>query len=451
MDLDSKALEILQKIPTVEEQSRSIRRPIYIEFSGTPKSGKTTTLDGLERFLRHNGFSVGRVTEAASEAPLRTKDHFFFNIWTACTTLRRIVEEYDRSDLHFLLIDRGIFDALWWFEWMRLTARITDVEKKSIVDFLAMDAWLNLIDVVLVLRTTPEQALKWESGDFPTQRVGKIMTKEVLGQLNLCLDKVLSEWHAKFRRVVVFSTGSDDRKELNTKIAEETLDAMDAFLDEELWVIPKESIQRLGVKAGLTSDPLILEGLREALKKGFAVRRSVAESDQDVIQVIPCGVLRFKNEILLLRRRESNKKHRLNDAYVLWAGGHIRREDINQGRAVEENCLRRELKEELWIKSEFSYKPICCVYDTSSPKSAQHLALVYEVSIASPEVSVHMQTEFKEFKEGKGKGASGKFFPIDSIERKYVDQMERWSVLLLRDYFRVPVVLQPEQVALFGA
>jgi predicted NUDIX family phosphoesterase len=449
MDLDDRAAEILARIPILDEQSRSIRRPIYIEFSGTPKSGKTTTLDGLERFLRHNGFSVGRVVEAASESPIRTKDHFFFNVWTGCTTLRRIIEEYDRSDLHFLLIDRGIFDALWWFEWMRMTARITDNEKQAIVNFFALDAWLNLIDIVFVMRAAPQEALRWESGEFPTRRAGKIMTEEVLTQLNSCLDKILLEWRSKFRRVIEFSAAAN-RTDVNAKIAGETLDAMDAFLDEKLWVVPRESILGLGITSGLSTNPEILSGLREALAKGFALRRSLAESNRDVIQVIPCGVLRFKDEVLLLRRREANKTHRLNDAYVLWAGGHIRLEDVETGPQIDENCLRRELKEELWIKSEFHYKPICCVYDTTNWKSAQHLALMFEVTISSRDISIHMQTDFKEFKEGKGKSVSGKFFPIRSIDSKYIEGMERWSMLLLRDYFKIPIEIQPEQTTLFA-
>jgi predicted NUDIX family phosphoesterase len=450
MDLDARASAILQRIPFLSEPARGIRRPIYVEFSGTPKAGKTSTLDGLERFLRHNGFSVGRVTEAASQAPIRTKDHYFFNVWTACTTLRRIVEEYDRSDLHFLLIDRGIFDALWWFEWMRLTARITDTEKKAILDFVAMDAWLNLIDVVFLMRATPEQALEREKGEFPTHRTGKIMNPLVLEQLNTCVDRALAGWGSRFRRIVELPTAAD-RLEINTKVAEESLDAMDAFLDEELWVIPRTAIHELGITPGLTTSPVVLGGLHQALANGHALRRSLAESDPSVIQVIPCGVLRYKDQVLLLRRREADSKHRLNDRYVLWAGGHIRREDVRTGQPVEENCLTRELKEELWIKAEFTYKPICCVYDTTNPRSAQHLALMFEVCIESPAVSVHMQSEFKEFKEGKGKGASGKFFRIDGIDARYVEQMERWSVLLLKDYFGVPVAAQPEQGALFGA
>ncbi len=449
MDLDTRAFEILQRIPLISEPSRSIRRPVYIEFSGTPKSGKTTTVDGLERFLRHNGFLVDRLTEAASQAPIRNKDHFFFNIWTACTTLRRIVEEYDRSDLNFLLIDRGIFDALWWFEWMRLTARIDDFDKKAIVDFVSLDPWLNLIDVVFVMRATPEQALAREHGYFPTKKTGRILTPEVLKQLNLCIDRVMRDWSHKFRKIVELSS-TDERPQLNTKVAETTLDAMDAFLDEELWVIPREEIRRIGIVQGLSSDPVVLEKLRRVLANGFAMRRRRAEADPDVIQVIPCGVLRFRDEVLLLRRREPDAHHRLNDRYVLWAGGHIRREDMSNGTSVEENCLMRELKEELWIKTEFTYKPICCVYDTSNPRSAQHLAFVFDVAIESPDVTVHLQTEFKEFKEGRGKGASGKFFPLHSIDAKYIEQMERWSVLLLKDYFHVPIPVEPEQAALFG-
>jgi len=84
-----------------------------------------------------------------------------------------------------------------------------------------------------------------------------------------------------------------------------------------------------------------------------------------------------------------------------------------------------------------------------NPKSARHLALVYEVTMDSPDVTVHMQAEFKEFKEGRGKSVSGKFFEVTTIDPKFLSQMERWSMFLLRDFFGVRVPEVPEQASLF--
>ena len=58
-------IEKLQAIKKLEEmasdilklkQERELRRPILIEFSGTPKSGKTTTISSLNLFLKRNVF-----------------------------------------------------------------------------------------------------------------------------------------------------------------------------------------------------------------------------------------------------------------------------------------------------------------------------------------------------------------------------------------------------------
>ena len=45
------------------------KRPIVIEFSGSPKAGKTSCINSLEIFLKRNGFSVSIVQERASVCP----------------------------------------------------------------------------------------------------------------------------------------------------------------------------------------------------------------------------------------------------------------------------------------------------------------------------------------------------------------------------------------------
>ena len=92
------------------------RRPVVIEFAGTPKAGKTTTISQVQAFLKRCGFRVRVVVERASVCPIRDKKHSNFNVWTASTTLAQILE-YTQDppgpeDPQILILDRGIFDAL---------------------------------------------------------------------------------------------------------------------------------------------------------------------------------------------------------------------------------------------------------------------------------------------------------------------------------------------------
>lgn len=92
-ELDNLAAQLLARIPEVTDALKANRRPIFIEFSGSPKSGKSSTLDRVERFLRHSGFKVSRITEAAAQSPITSKDYIWFNLWTASVTLARMIED----------------------------------------------------------------------------------------------------------------------------------------------------------------------------------------------------------------------------------------------------------------------------------------------------------------------------------------------------------------------
>jgi len=54
---------------------RPAKRPLIIEFSGSPKAGKTRAISGLELFLTRNGIKVEVYTERASISPIKSKGH----------------------------------------------------------------------------------------------------------------------------------------------------------------------------------------------------------------------------------------------------------------------------------------------------------------------------------------------------------------------------------------
>src|SRR5581483_10324403 len=89
-------LGVIQKLESQAEQLRALldnnpraaKRPLIIEFSGSPKAGKTRCIHGLELFLKRNGFRAEVFTERASIAPIQSKGHLFFNAWVSCASLQ---------------------------------------------------------------------------------------------------------------------------------------------------------------------------------------------------------------------------------------------------------------------------------------------------------------------------------------------------------------------------
>lgn len=114
--------------------SRSAKRPLIIEFSGAPKSGKTRSIAVLELFLKRNGIRAEVFTERASISPIKSKGHFNFNVWVSCASLQGMLEALYR-DIDVFILDRGIFDALVWNEWLEMTGKITKKEETQVAQF----------------------------------------------------------------------------------------------------------------------------------------------------------------------------------------------------------------------------------------------------------------------------------------------------------------------------
>lgn len=115
--LESLAQEVL-KLKNLHRQ----RRPIIIEFCGSPKAGKTSSITALNIFLKRNGFKTVVLTERASVCPISDKQSPVFNVWTCSATINEINEKMDKANsggesIDVILCDRGIFDALCWCKW----------------------------------------------------------------------------------------------------------------------------------------------------------------------------------------------------------------------------------------------------------------------------------------------------------------------------------------------
>ena len=83
-DVNTKIAELEKLAESVLRLKRNVipRRPIVIEFCGSPKSGKSSCINSLDLFLRRNKFRTKILTERASVCPVLNKYDPHFNIWT---------------------------------------------------------------------------------------------------------------------------------------------------------------------------------------------------------------------------------------------------------------------------------------------------------------------------------------------------------------------------------
>lgn len=430
------AARVLEKIPTGTEIVRLGPRPLFIEFCGTPKSGKTTCATRLTHFLNRNGFNVATITERASVCPLRNKSHMTFNVWTACASLNAMLEAVEK-DYQIVIFDRGVFDALCWMNFMEMVGRLSHDEKQTIFSFLLMERWRAFADIIFLMTTTPKEALKREYQDQLTKREGSIMNERTLTLFNKAIDLTRDTMAKDFKSVVEIDTTELAPADGITQITKETLTALDHFLDEEVMVIKRAMLWQFNFSRGVICEEADVHRLFHLIEEHHDfVERREAEVSPELVQIVPCGIIEHDNTLMLLRRKERDAKDRLHNRYAIWAGGHARLQDKTNGKTIGA-ALDRELNEELFIRATQKETLIAFVYDQSDPRSGLHLGVMYRVEVDSPEVYLAMEQQ--EFKEKRGLSVSGRFFTPQEIATRFYSELEAWSRALLIHYYNVPV------------
>jgi predicted NUDIX family phosphoesterase/thymidylate kinase len=425
--IEARAKELLDRFPVRHTTMRISRRPFFVEFAGTPKAGKTTALDHMDRILRRNGYRVRIVSERASASPLGNKHDPLFNVWTASLTLSQIIESQDRDD-HVVLIDRGIFDALCWMDWFRTVGRLTPDEHDTIAAFLSLNRIRRLTDLVFVLTVSPDTALDREMAGHLTRRTGAIMNTGTLQDLSASIDRVRSLRGVDFHCVHIDTTDGEQVGDLE-RMALITLDALDGFL-ESVLVVPRSITRRYLPASGFVSNPdIVRRFLEDVTRYGRFEKRDRAEEQPDDLQPIPIAYFVDGDRLLLFHRSDHDHTHRLHGRYMVWAGGHVRREDAGENAVGA--ALAREIQEELLIAADLEPEIVGLVVDDGDPRSEMHIGVVHRVRLRDRHVAGAMDRG--PFVEPRGSSLTSQLVRTEDL-RPFWPRIEMWSQAIVRDH-----------------
>lgn len=422
------------------------RRPVVIEFAGSPKAGKSSTITQLYTFLKRCGFKVKIVVERASICPVRDKKHATFNIWTACTTLAQILENTQdppqEDDPDILILDRGLFDAICWLTMMDRLSRLTTVAREAVEDFLLIEEWRSRITGVFVMVASPEEALHREHGYLPVVGDGSIMNMEVLKQILNTTEQCVERFKNKFRLFRIDTSLGETKNPKRTAelVAETALGWIEEHLEEKILSIDKKRIEPLFCNRSTLVGSDAEQVVTICLQHGVFGPREDVEKDDNSVQPIPVVIVRNKSgAILQLKRRERDTNNPLHEKMVIWAGGHVRREDAINGNSIV-HAVWRELNEELRLNIETEeLKFLGCVYVDigKASKTSRHLAIVYEWYAATDDVAITLSTA--EFFERRGTSLSGRFVTAKEIAEQVAQgmELEPWNNEILRQLLRM--------------
>ena len=210
-------------------QSNPLARPVFVEFSGTPKSGKSTCIDIVSHFFRRVGFNVLAPTEGASKRTpyyLR-RDLVAFNTWSASYALTHIIEGIHHSDrYHLAILDRGLLDALVWFQLLENDRQISGEIRETIHNFMLVEKWRSVIDSVFLFRADSTTSMEREYADKLIDEPGRAMNPGFLDSLNRAYSQVREEYGDKFKIIDIDTSKGESTTARSTaaQVADSILD-----------------------------------------------------------------------------------------------------------------------------------------------------------------------------------------------------------------------------------
>lgn len=437
-----KELESLAKEILVLKESRDLRRPILIEFCGSPKSGKSTTVNSLNIFLKRNGVKTKVLTERASICPVKNKTHPFFNIWTLCTAVAEIIQHLDegRDKVDIIISDRGIFDALCWFHWLNTNSSeyapyLDDVSYKILSDFTLMDIWYGFIDLIYVFQVAPDTSIKREYATLLTDKRGSIMREPVLKGFNQSVNEVMKIYGNKFRKITNIKTDipeyDNHPNSVSYEVTSNVLNILSELLIEKIGYFEKCEIKPTSI--GISPFQSIA-----SLKLKYGPRTRI-ELTKTNIQPIAIAVItnKIRNKVLVvkksLKRTASNSPE--SNTLLLYIGGHVRQEDEKTDDTLSQiihRTLRREIQEEIGESIAIKNSAPFIIYTPDNPISEKHIAICHVIEMDLKDKVFKLTSD--EFMRKSETSKSGHLLSInDILHGNY--KLESWSQEILKHVF----------------
>lgn len=196
--------------------------------------------------------------------------------------------------------------------------------------------------------------------------------------------------------------------------------------DERVLVVPAAQLDLLGRFQGFSAEAdRYIAGLLVPELMDYR-RRSEVEEDPGYKQIIPYVVFRSRSGVFCYTRGKSQGEARLHRLRSLGVGGHVSIEDAGGGRSLDayESALRRELDEEVEIKSPGRIRRVGLINDDSTPVGSVHLGVVHLYELDEPSV----------FPREDGLADAG-FLDLATI-RQLRDEFETWSQICIDSLLR---------------
>ena len=210
-------------------------KPYVIEFTGTPRTGKTTIIHILEEFFKKGGFTVKIVDEFTTSKYY--KEEIYPNIKDKSVLYRNtLIPTYVKENIEnaikeyadIIIVDRGLYDRLIWIYRAKEREEITLTDYNNYVKEHLDD--INVLeDIVISTYTDSTSAIKRDYKAHLSLEPRTFLNKKNIDEYNNAFNNTLD----MINNIYSFDTTNESIRDTSIAILNKILDDMRVkYLDE---------------------------------------------------------------------------------------------------------------------------------------------------------------------------------------------------------------------------
>ena len=210
----------------VRYHNEFLPRPFFIEITGTPDAGKSTTIDKLYDALRREGFRVLCPQEGAQIVQDIPRTTPLYNLATGLYALDMVIHQSAAHNYDIVVFDRCIFDAYVWMEYWSEKGELDFMEKETYQNFFLSRFWTDKIDLVYFMVCDAETAVKRDMAVSFNKKLGESTNPESIRAKLELYRRVYERIAPLYPQLKFIDTTHIDRQEMIDKIIAKILDTL---------------------------------------------------------------------------------------------------------------------------------------------------------------------------------------------------------------------------------
>ncbi len=234
---EQRAQRVLKYLKVEKRYNEKDRpRPFFIELTGSPDSGKTTTIDELYKFFKALGFKTRRPQEGAEviQIPRITP---LYNVRTCDYARIQLIDQANDPECDLMIFDRCLFDGYCWMMYWEAKGQLTSAEVKLYQNFFLSKFWVDKLDAAYFVVCDPDEAMRRNKEVSLTDRLGNFTNPQTIKVLVDRFQQAYKDLSPRFPQLRIVDTSKMDKQQMVEYFANETLAAMEKKIATEVGAV----------------------------------------------------------------------------------------------------------------------------------------------------------------------------------------------------------------------